>query len=96
MSKRSKDRQYRLWRVHVIRRDKCCVLCGSTERRAAHHLNDWSNHPTLRYDESNGVCLCGKCHVQFHTNFKRSFRCKCTKYDFDNFTCLAEYFMALQ
>jgi len=92
MNKRSKDKKYRKWHREVIKRDKACVLCGSTYRRAAHHIYDWSHHPESRYDLNNGVCLCGRCHSQFHTNFKKSYRSKCTKADWINFKCLVDYF----
>jgi len=83
-------RDYRIWRAHVIRRDKKCI-CGSIEKRTAHHLNSGSFFPEERYDIDNGICLCSSCHMNFHNNFKRSYRTKCTKYDFDNFKVLFEY-----
>ena len=85
------SREYRVWRVKVIRRDKRCVICNSLQKREAHHLNHASYFIDERFDESNGVCLCKNCHTQFHTNFKRSFRQKCTKYDFENFRTLVKY-----
>jgi len=89
--KRSKDKLYRKWRIQVIRRDKRCVICNSTRRRAAHHIEDWSYHPDKRYLLSNGVTLCGHCHMNFHCNFKNSYREKCSKKDWDNFKSLVNY-----
>jgi len=89
---RSKDREYRKWRIKVIRRDKKCILCGSRYRRAAHHVNTWHYFPKERYDVKNGVCLCGHCHMMYHTKFKSSYRCKGTKKDFIRFAKLATYF----
>jgi 5-methylcytosine-specific restriction endonuclease McrA len=83
-------REYRVWRALVIRRDKRCVVCNSLQNRQAHHKNSASYFPDDRFDPENGVCLCRKCHTDFHTNFKRSFREKCTKYDYDNFITLLE------
>ena len=91
MASRSSDRKYRIWRVKIIRRDKCCILCGSKKRKSAHHLNSWSYFPDERYDLDNGVCLCANCHITFHTDFKRSYRQKCTKYDFRNYIALIHY-----
>jgi len=88
-----KTREYRVWRAKVIRRDKRCVICGSIKHRQAHHMNSGSYFPDERYDTKNGVCLCSKCHMNFHNNFKNSYREKCTKKDFDNFTQLWYYFM---
>jgi len=95
LSKRSKDREYRKWRAQVIRRDRRCVVCDSTYRRAAHHLDCWAYFPTKRYDVDNGVVLCGHCHSQFHNNYKRSYRQKCTKADWDNFIELVKYLKKL-
>jgi 5-methylcytosine-specific restriction endonuclease McrA len=81
-------REYRTWRVRVIRRDRRCVVCGSIKNRHAHHLNHASYFKDVRFDPENGVCLCRDCHTDFHTNFKRSYKQKCTKYDFLNFVTL--------
>ena len=86
------SKEYRVWRVKVIRRNKRCVICGSLKRREAHHLNSASYFKNQRFDVSNGVCLCHDCHMQFHTNYKKSYRQKCTKYDFYNFIDLVKYF----
>lgn len=85
-------REYRIWRAKVIRRDKRCVICGSIKERVAHHLDHASYFPDERFDVNNGVCLCNECHIQFHNNFKRNYRVKCTKYDFENFKALTNYF----
>lgn len=87
------SKEYRIWRIAVIRRDVRCQVpgCGSMEKRSAHHLNSGSYFPLERYDIENGVVLCGKCHSNFHNNYKRSYREKCTKYDFDNFLSLCGY-----
>jgi len=86
-----KTRAYRIWRTHIIRRDKVCQICGSRQHRQAHHIEDGSHHKELRFIESNGVCLCKSCHTQFHTNFKNSFREKCTMKDWLNFNSLVAY-----
>jgi len=81
----------------VIRRDKVCQVpgCNSIKGRAAHHMNSGSYFPDERYDVDNGVTLCGKCHMNFHNNFKRSYREKCTKYDFANFMVLCTYLKSI-
>ena len=82
------SREYRIWRVTVILRDKTCQICGKGTKdgivRHAHHLNSASYFIDERFDPENGVCLCSVCHINFHTNYKRSYRTKCTKYDFAN------------
>ena len=84
-------REYRVWRAMVIRRDKRCIVCNSLKNRSAHHKNSGSYFVEDRYEVANGACLCKKCHTKFHTDFKRSFKEKCTKYDFDNFMSLTMY-----
>lgn len=86
-----KTRDYRVWRAQVIRRDTRCSICNTLKDREAHHKNSGSYFPDERFEVDNGVCLCKKCHTDFHTNFKRSFREKCTKYDYDNFVMLIEH-----
>jgi len=86
------SREYRIWRAKVIRRDKVCQICGSRQKRHAHHINSGSYFPDERYDIDNGVTLCYECHMNFHCNFKRSYRQKVTKYDFENFKVLTNYF----
>lgn len=79
-----------------MRRDKECTVCGSKKGRVAHHKNSASYFEEERYDTDNGVCLCGLCHMNFHNNFKRSTKEKCTKYDFHNFLCLSKYFISIK
>ena len=90
-----KGRDYRYWRVAVIRRDKVCQVCGSNKSRQAHHLNNGEHHPDERYDIDNGICLCSACHMNYHCNFNRSYRVKTTKYNWENFLVLVEYIRSL-
>ena len=90
-----KTREYRQWRVSVIRRDKVCVLCSSRKNREAHHIKNGEHHPKFRFDVQNGVTLCRECHTQFHTNFKNSFREKSTEKDWNNFVELTAYIKGL-
>ena len=86
-------RDYRVWRAQVIRRDKVCKVCGTLKARHAHHLNHATYFPEQRFDVSNGITLCGKCHSHFHNDFKKSTREKCTEHDMKEYQKLAEYFM---
>ena len=87
-----KTREYRLWRAKVIRRDKVCKVCGSRERRQAHHLNHASYYTELRFDVNNGVCMCAKCHSKYHNDYHSSTKVRCTAVDWKNFMSLASYF----
>jgi len=89
--KRRNTREERVWRAKVIRRDKCCIICGTKKHREAHHLDDYSYHPTSRYLISNGVTLCRNCHTTYHCDFNKSFRTKTTKKNFLEFVKVVNY-----
>ncbi len=95
MSNWRKTREYRTWRAHVIRRDKRCLICGTIKNRHAHHLDHASYFISLRFRTFNGVCLCKDCHMNFHCNFKNSYREKCTQKDFLNFAELFKYLFSV-
>ena len=86
-----KTKEYRRWKVRVVRRDKRCQVCGSIKKRNAHHINHATYFPEQRFDENNGICLCRDCHTNYHCNYLRSFRAKCTRYNLDNFFSLLRY-----
>ena len=88
-------REYRVWRVLVIRRDKVCQVCGTRDNRHAHHINSASYFPEERFDVENGVCLCSKCHIMYHTDFNRSYRVKTDRYNFSNFMEVVKYLINL-
>lgn len=92
MSRKS-THEDRIWRKTVITRDKECVVkaCRSTNHLQAHHIHDYSHYPELRHDLDNGTTLCSKCHIAFHTMYKKSFRCSCNMDDFINFMDLTNY-----
>ena len=92
-------RDYRLWRVIVIRRDVTCKICGRGPKdgviRHAHHLNHATYFIDQRFDPENGICLCGKCHSHFHNDYKNSTREKCTLKDYQEYKKLKDYFVPL-
>lgn len=57
-------REYKDWRKSVYQRDNyTCQCCGSHgDRLNAHHINQFSDYPDLRYDVNNGITLCENCH----------------------------------
>ena len=91
-----KTREYRQWRVSVIRRDKVCVVCGSNKSRQAHHVDNGAHHPDSRFNVDNGVTLCRGCHTALHTMYKHSFRMKTTRADWENFLDLVNYIKGLE
>jgi len=85
------SKEYKLWRVSVIRRDSKCVVCNSLQNREAHHKNHSMYFVDERYNLDNGITLCKKCHSIFHNDYKKSFREKCTKDDLNNFIKIINY-----
>lgn len=60
------DPVYKQFRIDVLKRDnfKCRMpSCKSTKNLNVHHINPWSKAAALRYDISNGITLCKKCHT---------------------------------
>jgi ribosomal protein L37AE/L43A len=58
------------WRKQVLNKfKKKCNICGNGEKLHAHHLNGFLLDPANRLNVENGVCLCKKCHIKFHTDF---------------------------
>lgn len=56
---------YKQFRLSVLKRDKhTCRMpgCGSKQKLHVHHIKKWSKAHALRYDISNGITLCKKCH----------------------------------
>ena len=55
------------WAKKILSRDGyCCVSCGSFGPLEAHHIKPWVNFPDLRFELSNGIALCQKCHRKVH------------------------------
>jgi hypothetical protein len=54
------------WSVLIRHFAGKCLVCGATKELVAHHIKSWKKHPKLRYDLSNGVCLCKHCHREIH------------------------------
>ncbi len=85
-------KEYRIWRVGVIRRDSTCQCCGSLQDRHAHHINHATYFPEQKFIIDNGITLCGECHSHFHNDYKQSTREKCDRHDLNEFMIIANYF----
>ena len=60
---------YNIWKYEVKKQGNfTCDCCGYSRGRnlVSHHLESYDNNKELRTDVSNGVCLCDKCHKEFH------------------------------
>jgi len=78
--------EYKQFVKQVFQRDKYkCIICGSTKKLNAHHLNAWHWYAQGRFDPNNAVTLCGHangCHILFHKQFGKY---QNTKYQFEQF-----------
>jgi hypothetical protein len=63
--------EYKEWRIKVWSRDKTkCRVCGiRKDPMVAHHLDGFNIFPEKRFDVDNGVTLCDRHHIAFHTNY---------------------------
>lgn len=60
---------YKRWRFDVFARDKfTCQKCGDKKggNLNAHHIKHFADHPEFRFELSNGITLCERCHRQEH------------------------------
>jgi hypothetical protein len=67
-----KDKRYTKWRTDVFNRDnytcqKCLIVGGKLE---AHHIKTFNKHKELRFEITNGITLCKKCHKELHKGAK--------------------------
>tara|TARA_Y100000310_G_scaffold303670_1_gene342202 strand:- start:158 stop:484 length:327 start_codon:yes stop_codon:yes gene_type:complete len=75
--------KYKTWRKVVFELNKAkkglskCYVCEKCNKKLkttraleAHHRKSWDKFPKDRYDRSNGVVLCWKCHNGFHRKYK--------------------------
>lgn len=59
-----------VWRKMVLERDhEKCQVCGSDERLAVHHKDNWIDFPVKRLDIDNGVTMCQPHHIDFHKKY---------------------------
>jgi len=63
--------EYKEWRIAVWSRDKnLCKVCKTRQKvMVAHHLDGFNIFPEKRFDVDNGVTLCDRHHIAFHTNY---------------------------
>ena len=69
----SRGIMYSIWVDYI----KCkygytCAICKSKKKLTAHHLDGWADSPEKGIDVHNGICLCDKCHSDFHYKFPKA------------------------
>lgn len=64
--------RYKIWKKSVLERDKyTCQKCGNKSNLIVHHIKPFASNKELRFDISNGVTLCQKCHKEVHKKNER-------------------------
>lgn len=68
--------EYHSWRKECFSRDNyTCQACGvrSTKGKPVtlncHHILNWADNESCRYDPENGITLCQDCHIEFHKRY---------------------------
>lgn len=66
---RGNGRDYKRLRDQVFQRDEFhCRECGSDVDLEIHHVKSWGKHPKLRYEPTNCLTVCRKCHMLLDRN----------------------------
>ena len=61
--------EYQGWREAVFQLfGQKCIRCGYAGNLHAHHVMPVNEYPELAFDPTNGVPLCGNCHVAIKGN----------------------------
>ena len=65
------DNRYSDWRNSIYKIfNYTCDVCESKGKELnAHHLHSYRSNKNTRFDLDNGVCICKKCHVEFHRKY---------------------------
>ena len=64
--------EYKAFIKRVLQRDNyICYKCGDSNHNnvVVHHLNGYDWYIEGRTDETNAVCLCKECHLNFHAHY---------------------------
>lgn len=64
---------YNIWTDYIkAKYGYNCAICQSRKKLTAHHLEGWTDSPEKGIDVRNGVCLCERCHSDFHYKFPKA------------------------
>ncbi len=65
-----RNNEVKEWALNVKRKGYFkCDICSSKKKLHSHHLNGYVCDKENRYNVENGVCLCRKCHLEFHSTY---------------------------
>lgn len=64
---RFRNEEYVKWRNQVLE-NNICIKCGDIATHA-HHIYNKADNKNLIFNISNGVPMCKKCHVGFHSKY---------------------------
>jgi len=80
---RRKKPEHKKWVKEVMKKDNYrCVICGEKGKIQAHHLDGYNWCKEKRTDVNNGVTLCKKEHLEFHSIYGYGWN---TKEQFEKF-----------
>lgn len=84
MNDRSSDKKHQIWAQKIKERAGYrCELCKTSGVLLhSHHLNSYDLFVEERYDLNNGICLCSRDHLLYHSIFGRG---QNTKNQFEQF-----------
>ena len=59
--------KYILWKADILKRDKwtcqfCYIKDSSKKTLQVHHIKSYTKFPLIRFNQSNAITLCKKCH----------------------------------
>ena len=63
------SKEYRRYRKSVLKRDKICQCCGSSDKSEVHHPLTFNEYNHLGADTNNGIVLCKECHTEYHHQY---------------------------
>ena len=58
------------WDRSIFQNDnRTCQKCKKKSKLTGHHIKNFAEFPELRFETSNGITFCYKCHKLFHQTF---------------------------
>lgn len=59
---------------YIRKRDRRCVICGSTDTLQCSHYFGKKAHSATRFDENNAAVMCARCHFKHHQSDPEMYR----------------------